>query len=266
MTLADVRTEHPLAMTTAVEVERVRAALAEAGLLGDTVRFAFFLPEEPPKADVLAFSAGDAVDRRVRVLLLDLATGALPGRRRLASTRGAVVSRRRARPGRRRASRRSSTRGVRWPSSRSSRPTRAGSPRMAKRGIIDLDLGPAVPAVGRRRSSIPDEDGRRMLRVLAFVAGPPDGPLPGRTRSTALVAYVDLIERHGRRRSSTTVALPVPAERGNFDDPAVTRPAAHRRSSRSRSPSPRARASPSTATRSPGRTGRSGSASTPARA
>ena len=75
MTLADVRTEHPLAMTTAEEVERVRAALAEAGLLGDTVRFAFFLPEEPPKAEVLGFSDGDVVDRRFRVVLLDLATG-----------------------------------------------------------------------------------------------------------------------------------------------------------------------------------------------
>ena len=75
MTLADVRTEHPLAMTTAEEVERVRAALAEAGLLGDTVRFAFFLPEEPPKAEVLGFSDGDVVDRRFRVALLDLASG-----------------------------------------------------------------------------------------------------------------------------------------------------------------------------------------------
>ena len=75
MTLADVRTEHPLAMTTVEEVERVRAALAEAGLLGDTVRFAFFLPEEPPKAEVLGFSEGDVVDRRFRVALLDLASG-----------------------------------------------------------------------------------------------------------------------------------------------------------------------------------------------
>jgi Cu2+-containing amine oxidase len=58
MTLADVRTEHPLAMTTAEEVERVRATLAEAGLLGEHVRFAFLLPEEPPKAEVLAFTRG----------------------------------------------------------------------------------------------------------------------------------------------------------------------------------------------------------------
>ena len=75
MTLADVRTEHPLAMTTAEEVERVRAALAEAGLLGDTVRFAFFLARGAAEGRGARFSDGDVVDRRFRVALLDLATG-----------------------------------------------------------------------------------------------------------------------------------------------------------------------------------------------
>ena len=46
--------------------------LAEAGQLGDAVRVCFAALEEPPKADVLAHTEGDTIDRRFRVLLLDL--------------------------------------------------------------------------------------------------------------------------------------------------------------------------------------------------
>jgi len=77
MTTLEARpgTTHPLEMTTTAEVDRVREALAAAGLLGDTVRFAFFAPEEPPKDAVLAHRDGGPVDRRFRAVLLDLATG-----------------------------------------------------------------------------------------------------------------------------------------------------------------------------------------------
>ena len=61
-----------LSMTTEAEVGTVREVLVEAGLLTETVRYAFFAPEEPPKDEVLA---GAPADRRFRVVLLDLATG-----------------------------------------------------------------------------------------------------------------------------------------------------------------------------------------------
>src|SRR3954451_6136851 len=79
MTIAETRAEattaHPLDMATAAEVDRVREVLTAAGLLTETVRFAFFALEEPTKAEVLAHQDGDGVDRRFRAVLLDLATG-----------------------------------------------------------------------------------------------------------------------------------------------------------------------------------------------
>ena len=66
---------HPLAMTRGAEVDRVREVLAAAGLLTETVRVAFFAPEEPPKSQVLAHVEGAPLDRRFRAVLLDLGTG-----------------------------------------------------------------------------------------------------------------------------------------------------------------------------------------------
>lgn len=65
---------HPLEMTTEAEVTAVREVLDGAGLLTEHVRYAFFAPEEPAKADVLAFDGGEP-DRRFRAVLLDLSTG-----------------------------------------------------------------------------------------------------------------------------------------------------------------------------------------------
>jgi primary-amine oxidase len=50
--------------------------LADHGLVGEHTRFAYLGLEEPPKQEVLAFTAGDPVDRRVRAILLDTRTGA----------------------------------------------------------------------------------------------------------------------------------------------------------------------------------------------
>jgi primary-amine oxidase len=49
--------------------------LAEHGLVGEHTRFAYLGVEEPPKNEVLAFREGDPVDRRVRAILLDTASG-----------------------------------------------------------------------------------------------------------------------------------------------------------------------------------------------
>ena len=218
MTLADVRTEHPLAMTTAEEVERVRAALAEAGLLGDSVRFAFFLPEEPPKAEVLGFSDGDVVDRRFRVALLDLASGR-SWDTVVSATNGEVVSSRELDP---------ATEG---------QPPIIDSEFMVVEEILNADAGwlAALEKRGIDPTSVraaplsagvydyPDEAGRRILRSFGFVqehekdhcwAHPIDG----------LVAYVDLTTGSVDRIIDAE-ALAVPSESsGNFDDPEVQGP------------------------------------------
>ncbi|PRY13371.1 primary-amine oxidase [Kineococcus rhizosphaerae] len=64
---------HPLDRLTAAEVSATRAVLGPT--LTPTTRFAYLGLLEPPKAAVLAFRPGDAVERTVRVLLLDTATG-----------------------------------------------------------------------------------------------------------------------------------------------------------------------------------------------
>ncbi|MHA6630995.1 primary-amine oxidase [Pseudonocardia sichuanensis] len=209
---------HPLDMTSAGEVDRVRAALDAAGLLGETVRFAFFAPEEPPKADVLAHADGAAVDRRFRAVLLDLATGRSVDTV-VSATSGEVVSR------------------------RDIDPPRDGQPpiidaefemiedvlnasgewtqALTRRGIDPASVR-AVP-LSAGVYDYPDEVGHRMVRAFGFRqdherdhpwAHPVDG----------LVAYVDLTARRVTRVIDTA-ELPVPATSGNFDDPAVTGPA-----------------------------------------
>ena len=215
MTLADVRTEHPLAMTTAEEVERVRAALAEAGLLGDTVRFAFFLPEEPPKAEVLGFSDGDASTGASAWPCSTSPPGA-PGTR--SSPRRTARSSRRA----------SSTRPP------TGQPPIIDSEFEVVEEILNADAGWLAAlekrgidptsvrggaAVGRASTTTRTRRAGGSCARSAFVAG--------RTRRTTawahpidgLVAYVDLIDAHGRPGHRRTAPLPVPAERGNFDDP-----------------------------------------------
>ena len=67
---------HPLARLTAEEIDLARRACINADLVNVTTRFAYLGLEEPAKSEVLEWTPGDAVSRRVRIFLLDVATGA----------------------------------------------------------------------------------------------------------------------------------------------------------------------------------------------
>ncbi|GAA0900938.1 primary-amine oxidase [Pseudonocardia zijingensis] len=208
---------HPLAMTRSTEVDRVRETLAAAGLLTETVRFAFFAPEEPPKEQVLAHTAGAPLDRRFRAVLLDLATGR-SWDTVVSATRGEVVS------------------------SRELDPPVDGQPPIIDaefeliEDILNADEGwtgalrtrgidpAAVRAVPLSAGVYdhPEEVGRRIVRAFGFRqdhekdhpwAHPVDG----------LVAYVDLTDRKVTRIVDVATP-PVPAASGNFDDPDVQGP------------------------------------------
>jgi primary-amine oxidase len=205
---------HPLDPATADEYKAGRRILAGAGLLGDTIRFAYYGLEEPPRDQV---EAGPG-DRRLRAFLIDVATGDSAD---VVVSLGeeSVVSRRvldpqsdgrvpilteefimaeeivRADPG--------------W---------RAA---MARRGLTDVTKIRACP-ISAGSYGVPDEDRRRLFRVLAFRqererdymwAHPVDG----------IVAYIDLVERKVFKIVDEFEA-PVPEESGDYEDPEVVGP------------------------------------------
>jgi primary-amine oxidase len=67
--------DHPLTPLSVDEIRAVRRIVDANGLLGADVRFVYVALDEPHKKIVLAFTPGDPIDRRARVLLLDRATG-----------------------------------------------------------------------------------------------------------------------------------------------------------------------------------------------
>ncbi|TMR94909.1 primary-amine oxidase [Nonomuraea basaltis] len=210
---------HPLAPLTPDEITAARTVLAEAGLLADTSRFVYLGLEEPEKDLLIAYIPGNAVDRRVRVLLHDIA-GA-PARDVVVSlTRRAIDSDRTldaAKDGQLPILEEEF--GVveeilatdeRWLAA------------LESRGLDVAQVRVAPLSAGVYADEYPEESGRRILRGLAFVqnhqqdhawAHPVDG----------LVAYVDV-----RNKTVDQVIdvgpIPVPAASGNFDDPAVTGP------------------------------------------
>jgi primary-amine oxidase len=204
---------HPLDPATGAEFLAGREILAAAGLLGDTVRFAYYGLDEPPKDEVLA----GRPDRRLRAFLIDVATGRSVdvvvslGEGRVAAERvldpatdgqlpifneefGVVEEVVRADP--------------EW---------RAA---MARRGLTDVTKIRAAPQTAGAFGQ--GDDHRRFVRVLAFRqerehdyiwAHPVDG----------IAAYVDLIERKVFKVVDEFVR-PVPEESGDYDDPAVRGP------------------------------------------
>jgi primary-amine oxidase len=208
---------HPLSPVTAEEFRAGRRVLAEAGLLADAVRFAYYGLEEPPKGEVLA--AGDTVpDRRLRAFLIDLTTGESSDVV-LSLTDQQVVSRAVLDP------RRDGQVPIIDSDFEAAEEIVRADPgwqaAMARRGLTDVTRLRACPLTAGS-FGVAQEEGRRMVRVLAFVqarehdlawAHPVDG----------LCAYVDLIEREVFRLIDE-FELPVPAESGDYDDPEVRGP------------------------------------------
>jgi primary-amine oxidase len=209
---------HPLQSLTADEIRAARALLETCQLLSSTTRFALLGLEEPPKQLVLDYRPGDSIDRRVRVVLLDLDTGRT--RRIVASLTRQEID-----------------------SAVEIDPTIDGQPpilleelitvdeivkadpgwrsAMARRGITDLDLVRPCP-LSAGNFAIPAEHGRRMVHVLSFLANRPEDhcwahPIDG------VVAYVDLIGREVVELIDRQ-PLPIPTEEANHDDPAYVGP------------------------------------------
>jgi primary-amine oxidase len=203
---------HPLDPATADEYLAGREIMAAAGLLADPTRFAYYGLEEPPKDEVLAGPDATTADRRLRAFLINTDTGestdvvvSVPGRK-VVSARGldprtdgqvpiiegdfaAVDEIVKADPD--------------WCAA------------MARRGLHDLSKIKACP-ITAGVFGVPDDDRRRMVRVLAFVqadehdlawAHPVDG----------VAAYVDLIEKTVFKVTDE-FELPVPAESGDYDE------------------------------------------------
>jgi primary-amine oxidase len=70
MTDAAIRLAHPFDPATDLEFLAGRQILAAAGLLAESVRFAYYGLEEPPEHEVLGRDAGQP-DRRLRAFLID---------------------------------------------------------------------------------------------------------------------------------------------------------------------------------------------------
>ncbi len=209
---------HPLDPADGEEFLAGRQILADAGLLGDTVRFAYYGLEEPPKDEVLAGPTDGRPGRRLRAFLIDVATGESADVV-VSLDENRVVSHR-----------------VTDPPSEGQMPIfseefgvvddvvhadpgwRAA---MARRGLTDITKIRALPQTAGKFDEGEDER-RRFVRVLAFRqerehdyvwAHPVDG----------IVAYVDLIERKVFKIVDE-FERPVPDEAGDYDDPAVRGP------------------------------------------
>jgi primary-amine oxidase len=217
VTVTPVQT-HPLQRLSADEIRAAKALLDDHGLVSATTRFALLGLEEPDKMTVLGHRPGDPVDRQVRAVLLDLATG---------DTRIVVAS---------------LTRRV-IDVVEHVDPVTDGQPAilleelmtvdeivkadagwraaMERRGITDLDLVRPCP-LAAGNFGIPRERGRRALHVLSFLQNRPEDhawahPIDG------VVAYVDLIDKTVIELIDDAV-LPIPQEEANHDDPAYTGP------------------------------------------
>ena len=212
---ASANPAHPLDPATAAEYLAGRDIMAAAGLLADPVRFAYYGLEEPPKDDVLA---GTADDRRLRAFLLNTDTGESTDVV-VSLTHQQVISARTLDRGQ-----------------DGQLPILEGDfvivdeivkadpdwrAAMGRRGYHDLSQIRTCPITAGAFGP-PDDDHRRMVRVLAFIqAGEHDlawaHPVDG------IAAYVDLIEKKVFKVTDE-FELPVPEESGDYDDEAVRGP------------------------------------------
>ncbi|MBP1817254.1 primary-amine oxidase [Mycobacterium sp. OAE908] len=207
---ASAAPDHPLTPLTADEIRAVRRIVDVHGLLGESVRFVYTALEEPHKETVLAFSPGDPIERRARVLLLDRATG-LGADLVVSITGDRVVTQQSIDAG---------ADGhvpildqefedieafllesAEWLTA------------MRKRNLNPTDVR-AVP-LSAGVFGHEDEVGRRVVRVLAFYQYD-EADLPWAHPIDGVVAYVDLTARRVTKVIDE-FDLAVPAERGEWD-------------------------------------------------
>jgi primary-amine oxidase len=208
-------TTHPLEQLSADDVSAARKVLDAAGLVGESTRFVYVGLEEPPKP---ALYGTDAVpDRRVRVLLHDVARP--NGRDVVVSvTERAIVSDRVLD---------AATDGQlpvldeefalveevlatdeRW---------------LAALAARDLDVADVrVAPLSAGVFEYPEEEGRRILRGLAFRQDHPEDH-PWAHPIDGLVAYVDVMTKTVDQVIDLG-PVPIPEEHGNFTDPELTGP------------------------------------------
>ncbi|WP_066907358.1 primary-amine oxidase [Millisia brevis] len=200
---------HPLEVLTAAEIDAAREVAEANGLLSETTRFVYVGLAEAPKDEVLAFKPGDDVHRVVNVMLLDRATavGTLAD---IDVTAGVVVSSRviDAAEGQPAILDEEFDEIEGWLIADST--FRAA---LAKRGIDPAKVR-AVPLSAGNFGN-PDEQTRRMCRVIAFVQND-EIDLPWAHPIDGLVAHVDLLEGKVFEVLDHQ-EYPVPAERGEWN-------------------------------------------------
>ncbi len=209
---------HPLESLSAAEIIAVRDIVLALPSFTSTTRFVYVGLDEPHKTEVLAWQDGDGPlpDRRARVMLLNLADGrssdnvlSLTSNSLLTSSIidgehgqlpvlvaefeevGAIVAE-----------------DPRWVEA------------LAKRGTSTDHVVCAPLSAGHY--GFPEEEGRRIIRVLAFRQDYPTDH-PWAHPVDGLSAYVDVATRTVTRLIDSWEA-PIPAESGNFNDPAVQGP------------------------------------------
>ncbi|GAA0375894.1 primary-amine oxidase [Microbispora corallina] len=209
-------TPHPLDLLSAEEISRARDILGAAGHVGEHTRFAYLGLREPHKSEVLSHRPGDAVDRVVRAFLVDVATGRLEDVE-VSLTMGAVLAAKVV----------DGAADGQFPIldgdfARAEEIVHADEgwrAAMARRGLTDVSKIRACPLTAGRYGD-PDEDARRLVRVLAFHQAD-EHDVPWAHPIDGVAAYVDLVEGRVIKLVDERL-MPVPAESGSLE------PAAYR--------------------------------------
>jgi primary-amine oxidase len=208
LTAPAVTATHPLSRLTAEEISAATEIVRAAGLAGLDTKFVYVGLEEPHKRDVLAWTPGDLIERRVRALLLDRATG--NGRDLTVSISTGTVTR---------DDEIDAVVDGQVPildaEFEAIEPILAADERwvaaMTKRGLDVADVRSVPLSAG---SYFPDEFGSRVVRVLGFHQADPTD-LPWAHPVDGVVAFVDITQGVALDVQDH-FDLPVPAERAEL--------------------------------------------------
>ncbi|MFD1213169.1 primary-amine oxidase [Arthrobacter sp. GCM10027362] len=215
MTTSSTQLASAYALATAEEIIRVRQILADAGLAGGNIRFAYLGLVDPPRRS--AEDGAGPVQRRFRAFLHDISGGA-PKDVTVSVTEGRVESVRELHTGE------TGELPVLEEEFAVVEEILARDERWLK-ALADRNLDVAKVRVAPLSAGVfeyPEEKGRRILRGLAFYQDFPEDsawahPVDG------LVAYVDIVNKSVDQVLDFG-PVPVPAEHGNYTDPELTGP------------------------------------------